>query len=156
MRFFENGIVSLNLPIADEVLRARTSRTTNPHALALFEQLLTLVTDRDFKVDNPYLFKTKAEVVSILSAHGAEELIQHTCSCAHTGFFQSKTQWHCGACSQCIDRRIAVVAADVAAHDPEFDYACDVFSGERKERHEANVAVDFVRHASELGRTREA
>jgi hypothetical protein len=30
MTFFENGVVSLNLPIADQVLRARASRTTHP------------------------------------------------------------------------------------------------------------------------------
>lgn len=156
VRFFENGVVSLNLPIADEVLRTRASRTTHPHALALFERLLSLVTERDFKVDNPFLLKTKAEVISVLSAHKASDLIKHTCSCAHTGFFQSKNQWHCGACTQCIDRRIAVVASGSEAHDPSTDYVCDVFIGERKKRHHANVAVAFVRHAFELYQMNEA
>jgi hypothetical protein len=35
VRFYENGIVSLNLPIAEEVVRARASRTTHPMALHL-------------------------------------------------------------------------------------------------------------------------
>jgi hypothetical protein len=81
VRFFENGIVSLNLPIADEVLRARASRTTHPVALELLSKLLGLVTERPFIVDNPYLFKTKTEVVSILNAKGASRLIPYTCSC---------------------------------------------------------------------------
>jgi len=34
--FFENGIVSLNFPVADEALRARASRTTHPLALSYF------------------------------------------------------------------------------------------------------------------------
>jgi hypothetical protein len=33
VRFYENGIVSLNFPIAEEALRARASRTTHPIAL---------------------------------------------------------------------------------------------------------------------------
>src|SRR5271165_5130634 len=63
VRFFENGIVSLNLPVADEALRARASRTTHPVALHLLKSLCSAVTGRDFAVDNPYLFKTKTDVV---------------------------------------------------------------------------------------------
>ena len=111
VRFFENGVVSLNLPVADEVQRARASRTTHPRSLSLFTELYGLVTGREFVVDNPFIFKTKAEVVSTIVKRDGGSLIQHTCSCAHTGHFQSKTQWHCGTCSQCIDRRIAILAA---------------------------------------------
>jgi len=39
VRFFENGIVSLNLPVADEVLRSRASRTTHPVAIHLLQSL---------------------------------------------------------------------------------------------------------------------
>lgn len=120
VRFFENGVVSLNLPVADEVLRARASRTTHPRALELFSRLYRLVTERHFVVDNPYLFKTKAEVVSTIAKRGAGHLIKYTCSCSRV-FFQSKTQWHCGACSQCIDRRIAVFAAGQEENDPKID-----------------------------------
>ncbi|BAZ29294.1 7-cyano-7-deazaguanine synthase [Cylindrospermum sp. NIES-4074] len=150
VRFFENGIVSLNLPVADEVLRARASRTTHPHALELFTRLYSLVTERQFVVDNPYLLKTKAEVVSIIAERGASHLIQYTCSCAHTGFFQSRTQWHCGTCSQCIDRRIAILATGQAVNDLETDYVSDVFTGSRKDGYEKNMAVDYTRHAIEL------
>jgi len=52
VRFYENGIVSLNLPVAEEVLRARASRTTHPVALHLLIALCTAVTDRNFAVDN--------------------------------------------------------------------------------------------------------
>ncbi len=150
VRFFENGIVSLNLPVADEVLRARASRTTHPLSLDMFSSLYRLVTDREFVVDNPYVFKTKKEVVSLIANHGAAELIRHTCSCAHTGHFSSKSQWHCGTCSQCIDRRIAVLAAGLESQDPETDYRSDVFTGQRKDGYERNMAVNYVRHAVEL------
>ncbi len=71
VRFFENGIVSLNLPVADEVIRARASRTTHPVALHLLKSLCSAVTERDFAVDNPYLFKTKADVVTSLAAQSS-------------------------------------------------------------------------------------
>ena len=152
VRFFENGIVSMNLPVADEVLRSRASRTTHQHALNLLSTLCALVTDRNFIIDNPFLSKTKADVVALIAAHDACSLISCTCSCAHTGHFHSKSQWHCGACSQCIDRRFAIVASGLEEHDPTTDYKTDVFIGARAEGYETNMAVDFARHGIEMHR----
>ncbi|HXH50856.1 MAG TPA: 7-cyano-7-deazaguanine synthase, partial [Terriglobia bacterium] len=154
VRFFENGVVSLNLPVADEVLRARASRTTHPRALRLFENFFALVTGRRLRIDNPFLFKTKAEIVESIVQGGAGDLIRHTCSCAHL-MFKSKSQWHCGTCSQCTDRRFAVTSAGCTKYDPETDYASDVFTGPRKEGYERNMAIDYVRHAIELDRMSE-
>jgi len=155
VRFFENGIVSLNLPVADEALRARASRTTHPVSLRYFGQLYSRITGRDFAVDNPYLFKTKTDVVSVLSEHNATHLIGYTCSCVHS-IFKSKTQWHCGTCSQCIDRRFAMAACRLLEHDAATDYISDVFVGPRKDGQEKNMAVDYVRHAIELHRRSES
>lgn len=155
VRFFENGIVSLNLPVADEVLQARASRTTHPLTLDLFQKLYSLVTGRDFRVDNPYLFKTKTDIVSIVLGCEGGELVPFTCSCAHTGYFQSKSQRHCGTCSQCIDRRVAILAANAESYDRDYDYVTDVFVGPRKDGQERNMAVDYARHASELDRLSE-
>lgn len=120
VRFFENGIISINLPVADEVLRARASRTTHPKVLQLFTQFYTLVTNRDLQVDNPFLFSTKAEIMAGIATNEAGDLIQYTCSCAHP-MFKSKIQWHCGTCSQCIDRRFAILASGYSQYDSETD-----------------------------------
>lgn len=152
VRFFENGIVSLNWPVADEVLRARASRTTHPVVLRDLSELLTLVLEKPFVVDNPYIFMTKTDVVTKVGGLGGGELIRHTCSCAHTGLYQSQAHWHCGTCSQCIDRRIAILAAGLADEDPNDDYAVDVFEGPRKDGYEKNMAVNYIRHAFELSR----
>src|SRR5260370_10731435 len=149
VRFFENGIVSLNLPVADEVLRARASRTTHPVALQLLQSLYIVVTERDFAVDNPYIVKTKTDVGQTLSTNKAAHLIPYTCSWAHS-MFKSKTQWHCGSCSQCIDRKFAITAAGLVAHDSDMDYVSDVFLGPRKEGREKSMAVDYARHGIEL------
>src|SRR5581483_9265070 len=154
VRFFENGIVSVNLPVADEVLRSRASRTTHPKTLYLLQSLCTAVAGRDLVIDNPYFFKTKTEVLDILARTGVPNLVAQTCSCAHS-MFKPRTQWHCGTCSQCIDRRFAVFAAGLEQYDPTSDYEVDVFLGPRKDGAEKNMAVDYVRHAIELFRRSE-
>jgi hypothetical protein len=154
VRFFENGVVSLNLPVAGEVVRSRASRTTHPLALHMLGELCTEVVERDFAVDNPYLYKTKTEVLESLKTHRAEHLIGHTCSCAHM-MFKPKAQQHCGSCSQCIDRRFAIVATGLQAQDPQTDYEIDVFTGPRKDGPEKSMAVDYTRHALELSKRSE-
>lgn len=155
IRFYENGVVSLNLPLAGEVLRARASRTTHPIALHLLASLCTAVMERDFIVDNPYLFKTKTEVVTILASHRAEDLIAYSCSCAHTIFKLNKRR-HCGLCSQCIDRRFAMAGANLLAHDPAADYVSDVFVGPRERELDRVIAVDYTLHGIELHRQSES
>lgn len=152
VRFFENGVVSINLPVAEEVKRSRASRTTHPWGLQQFTKFFGQVVGRPLVVDNPFLGRTKEEVVTCVASNGAAALIGRTCSCAHMGHFQAKAQQHCGTCSQCIDRRVAVLAAGLADHDPETDYVSDVFAGPRKPGQEQNMGVDFVHHALALYR----
>lgn len=149
VRFFENGIVSLNLPVADEVLQARASRTTHPISLEMLQTFLSRVHERNIAVDNPFIFLTKTDVIQKISTTGHADLIGLTSSCAHT-WHQTKAQWHCGGCSQCIDRRIAVLAAGEETNDLDTDYIEDVFVGKRKEEYERNIAIDYVRHGIEL------
>jgi hypothetical protein len=154
LHFFENGVVSLNLPVADEAIRARSSRTTNPLSLRYLSDIASLIADSQFAITNPYLYLTKAEVVGRIVACGAGDLIGLSVSCAHS-MFKGKSQQHCGMCSQCIDRRIGVLAAGVPDLDPETDYVRDVFTGTRDGGEEANIAVHYARHATELERMSE-
>ena len=154
VRFYENGVVSLNLPVAQEALRSRASRTTHPLALHLLSSLCAAILEADFAVDNPFLFKTKTEVVGSLAMHQAAQLIGSTCSCSHS-MFQTKTQRHCGRCSQCIDRRFATLAAELQSFDSSKDYVSDVFSGPRNDPLEKAIAIDYVRHGLELAQKSE-
>jgi len=141
--------------VAGEVIRSRASRTTHPVALHLLGELCKAVSGRDFAIDNPYLYKTKKNVVESLKTQRAEHLIGDTCSCAHM-MFKAKAQQHCGRCSQCIDRRFAIIAAGLQAQDPETDYEIDVFTGSREDGPEKSMAVDYTRHALELSQRPEA
>ena len=154
IRFYENGVLSVNLPVAEEALRARASRTTHPVALHLLSSLVAAVTERGLPIDNPFLFKTKAEVVRILSTYDATDLIALTCSCSHL-MFQTGEKRHCGRCSQCIDRRFAVAGAGLLSKDPETDYVSDVFIGPRPKQLDRSIAIDYTRHGIELDRRSE-
>lgn len=151
IRFYENGVLSVNLPLAEEALRARASRTTHPVTLHLLSLLAVAVTGRELLIDNPFLFKTKTEVVQILANHGHTDLIALSCSCSHL-MFQPSEKRHCGQCSQCIDRRFGVAGAGLLSQDPASDYANDVFTGARPKQLERSVAIDYTRHGIELER----
>jgi hypothetical protein len=149
MTFFENGVVSLNLPIADQVLRARASRTTHPVTLEMLQELSALILNRKFVVENPYIDLTKTEVITRIITAGAGDLIRSSCSCSRTRNNKS-IGWHCGRCSQCIDRRIAAIASGHPGFDPESDYAISVLTGARKDEADKAMAVNYVRHGLEL------
>lgn len=151
VRFFENGVVSLNLPIEDQVVGSRASRTTNPIAMSALERLGGMVAERPFAVDNPFVTMTKGEVIGVLMRHGVAGLIAHTCSCTRT-MQQRKQAWHCGVCSQCIDRRFGILAAEAADHDPVSDYRVDPLLGARPKREDQIMAVAYARHADDLAK----
>lgn len=129
VRFYENGIVSCNLPISAQVLGGRASRTTHPRVLNGFERLLQLLFDRPFVVENPFFWKTRTDVVEGVRAAGQAALVARSVSCAHT-WRASTEQPHCGTCSQCVDRRLAVIAAGLTdAEDPAGRYRVDLLTG---------------------------
>ena len=64
VRFFENGVVSINLPVAEEVKRSRASRTTHPWGLEQFARFFSLVLERQLAIAPTFMAHTKEEVVS--------------------------------------------------------------------------------------------
>ena len=57
--FFENGVVSLNLPPVGQVVGARATRTTHPQAMAGFRRVLSAIFGQSFDVTNSYAWMTK-------------------------------------------------------------------------------------------------
>jgi hypothetical protein len=129
-QFFENGVTSLNLPIADQLVGARASRTTHPRVLSTLSQLFSSVLGQDFRVESPFAWDTKTDIVAKLKAAGHADLIKHSVSCTRTRTTTS-TVPHCGLCSQCVDRRFAVLSAGCEADDPATGYATELFTGAR-------------------------
>ncbi len=80
--FYENGVVSLNLPPVGNVLGTRATRTTHPQTLERFQSLFSKIFDRSLRVDNPFFWRTKTEVVQTIARLGMADQIAFTRSCA--------------------------------------------------------------------------
>ena len=149
IRFFENGVVSINLPISEQVVGARATRTTYPLVLERFRAFFSATVGRSIEVDNPFIWKTKADVVRTIVELGCAPLIKNTVSCTRT-YEATTLQTHCGCCSQCIDRRFGILAAGAADHDPVEKYKVELLKGERNRPEHLTMAELYVRTALEF------
>ena len=141
--YCENGITTFNLPLSEQRIGSRSTRTTHPKVIALFSRLMQQVTGFAISIENPFLFRTKRQVVEKLSELGCGDMIGQSLSCTRT-FAVEKTKRHCGTCFQCITRRFAVVAAGAEASDPVDDYTKDIFRSPINKGVERGNAIDWV------------
>ena len=81
--FYENGVVSLNLPIAKDVLGSRATKTTHPKVIRGFERIFSLLAGRPIEINTPFMWLTKTEVVERIVAHGFGPVLRRTVSCVH-------------------------------------------------------------------------
>jgi 7-cyano-7-deazaguanine synthase in queuosine biosynthesis len=154
VQFYENGVVSINLPIASQVVGARATRSTHPHAMRNLEVFLSALLGETIEVQNPYVWKTKTEVASVIAQSKSRDLLPHTVSCSRV-YEMTRQKTHCGRCSQCLDRRFATLAAGLENEDPEEMYEVDLLTGFRDRGPDRIMAENFVRHARELVRLSE-
>lgn len=156
IRFYENGPVSLNLPMSGQVVGGRATRTTHPQTLDYFQKLMRLIVEGDFTVENPFLYKTKSDIVRLIIGQDCGDLIRYSMSCAHA-WQQDNLHHHCGTCSQCIDRRVAIIAADAQSFDDGNDYLTDFFTEDvdkKKDDFEAenkNLLTSFFLRGDKIG-----
>jgi len=142
--FYENGVVSLNIPIAGDVLGARATRTTHPKVIQGFETFFSSLLEREISVRTPFQWLTKTEIVRKIDAYGAGELLAQTNSCTRPRAM-TKQHPHCGVCSQCIDRRFAVLAAGLGDAEPGDLYGVDLLTGDRTHDRDVRMAAAYVK-----------
>ncbi len=100
-------------------------------------------------IRNPYEWLTKAEVIQRGLAHGSKPHLRHTVSCTSLRE-QDTLHTHCGCCSQCLDRRFAILSLGIADADPAEMYKVDVLTGPREGELSKTMAADWTRHAISL------
>jgi hypothetical protein len=150
IRFYENGVISLNLPISEQSVGARATRTTHPQTLNGFEELFSHIIQTKFSVENPFIWSTKTQVVDLVGDSGCAHLIRHSISCMHT-HEQTLERPHCGRCSQCIWRRFATLASRYAVDDCLTLYGVDLLTGERLDTKDRTLVESYIRVATDLG-----
>lgn len=150
VNFFENGVVSHNLPLSRQIVGSMATRTTHPLALNKLDRLMRLIGPAAVPTENRYQWLTKTEVIGRIVEHHAVDQIPVAVSCT-TVREQTTLHTHCGTCSQCLDRRFAILAAGLEAHDFPESYATDVLFGERDSVASKTMALEWTRHALRLG-----
>ncbi|MBL9113585.1 MAG: 7-cyano-7-deazaguanine synthase [Verrucomicrobiaceae bacterium] len=144
LHLFENGIGSFNLPVDRSQLGSQTSRGTHPAFLNGMASLLSKLFDCDFRITNPYVFTTKAQMCSTVPVKLNSDLVELSFSCDRFPNYP-KREDQCGVCSSCLLRRSALQAACV--NDSADLYTTDITAHSRLSRNADEMA--FFRTSSQ-------
>lgn len=146
---FENGVTSLNFARRQDLLNARSTRTTHPKTISLMQDLFRSVVSKEFSISTPFFWKTKADVVAQIVRNGGADFIPSAVSCSRT-FLPIGSASHCGECSQCVDRRFASYAAGLEEIDDGVPYAVNFISQRISHGEARTTLVDYVRQANQF------
>ncbi len=107
---FENGIIARNIPLSSARLGSLSTRTTHPRFVQAFANLANGLFGGTWTVANPFLSRTKGEVVAqVLAPELSPRDLRATVSCWQAG----RAPRPCGGCVPCILRRLAFAQAGV-------------------------------------------
>lgn len=131
---FENGPIAINPLISESHIN---TRTVHPHFLECFQSLINSVFGTNVSIKNPFLYKTKGELIRYLvNKNLSKDLIPLTSSCFSYYIVKANAQkWfsmvdytgrHCGDCLPCIIKRVSLHHANVPNRYD--DYLVDVFN----------------------------
>ncbi len=151
--FYENGVVSINPPLAGDIVGGRATRTTHPRVLRGFEDLFSTLLERPIQIENPLQWMTKGEVAMLVQEAGMADLLATTNSCTRPRTWTSAHK-HCGACSQCIDRRFGILAAGLGDQEPAKNYKIDLLTADRSTSDDLRMAVSYVSFFKKVAATK--
>jgi hypothetical protein len=115
---FENGILTMALPLSEARVGGMSTRSTHPRIIALMNQLCGSL-GLPCELINPFVYQTKAEIIrDILRPALSPFDIQRTLSCWAAG----RSSRQCGGCIACLVRRVSMLAAGL----PDEAYEVDV------------------------------
>ena len=143
----ENGVTSLNFSRRGDLLNARASRTTHPQTIGRLAALFSMISGKRFTIETPFLWLTKADVVTELMRAGCGHLLPSSVSCSRT-YNAGVNTTHCGECFQCLDRRIGIYGAQANERDNETLYAKNIITSKMSPKEGKTTAVDYLRQAS--------
>lgn len=141
---YETGIGCLNVATSSAQIASQGTRAMHPHTLALFNALVAKVLDHPAKAVVPFFFLTKGELCKLVGKD-LDALAPLSSSCDEGDGHKSNRMEHCGLCTSCMFRRVAISASGRA--DPTL-YR-DVPA---KDRHNSYELAAFEHHAKQLAR----
>jgi Queuosine biosynthesis protein QueC len=108
LNLYENGVGAINLPYRKSAVGLDHSRSVHPLTLLKVSDTISELLGEEFKVQNPFLFWTKAEMCKALAEDERIDLPRLTKSCDSP---HRQRPIQCGYCSSCILRKQALAAS---------------------------------------------
>jgi 7-cyano-7-deazaguanine synthase in queuosine biosynthesis len=102
----ENGQMAIHLPLTTARIGAFSTHTAHPDVLVAMQRFLSAALDVPLRLVNPYVLKTKREVIEIVKQH-LPEALPLASSCWRNARLPAGAT-HCGECVPCYVRRIAI------------------------------------------------
>ena len=100
----ENGQMAIHIPLTAARLGAFSTHTAHPEYLSEMSAILSHALSHEIRIENPFLYSTKAECVArLVQAH--QTIIEKSVSCWRSSRVVGS---HCGTCVPCIIRRISL------------------------------------------------
>jgi 7-cyano-7-deazaguanine synthase in queuosine biosynthesis len=103
----ENGQMAIHLPLTAGRIGAFSTHTAHPEVLSRTQSLLSTLLQYPLTVTNPYLYRTKGEVVGSVATK-FNDAIPLSTSCWKNSRVSVKGTSHCGVCVPCLVRTIAL------------------------------------------------
>jgi len=140
---YETGIGCLNVPTSVAQIASQSTRAMHPRTFAKFNALTERVLDRPPSVVAPFFFMTKGEMCRLVGDD--LKALAPTCSSCDEGDGHKRDPMeHCGLCTSCVFRRVAISSTAVPDPTRYRDTPC--------RRHSAYELAAFEHHAGELSR----
>jgi len=102
----ENGQMAIHLPLTTARIGAFSTHTAHPEFVQMMRDLFSTLLDYPIRIENPFLYRTKAEVVAA-TVERHREVVESTVSCWKASRVVGDKS-HCGYCVPCLSRRIAL------------------------------------------------
>ena len=102
----ENGQMAIHLPLSSARIAAFSTHTAHPDVLAQMRIFLSGAFGFEFTIQNPYVQKTKKEMIKPIIDIAPETLINSNSCWKNSRIAKGAT--HCGECIPCFIRRVAI------------------------------------------------
>lgn len=122
LEVYEAGIGAINAPLLPQMSGSMTTRSSHPEFLRMVGELLSLISQKEFKIVLPFANATKGELISSLKGKHALRKLARTsfsCVCYPRRKLEKKV---CGKCLACIFRRIALHHAGIRENLENYEF----------------------------------
>jgi hypothetical protein len=127
---YENGIGAINLPFTEAEVGLDHSLSVYPVSLIRMGEFISHLFGSPFTFQDPFLFKTKAQMCAPLTTSAAfERLLLSTFTCDR--YLRDRPQ-QCGRCSSCLLRRQAIAVLSVEEDPTSYSMTTPPHYGQKR------------------------